>query len=89
LLRLSSFARPEIQLPTKSRESLDDFESQQRFAEIRLRACQRIGEISRDLEKVKPGGSGGGSKATSLSPSKTETLELARIGSTAAVKSVS
>src|SRR5882762_2106577 len=30
----------------------DDFESQQRFAEIRLRACQRIGEISRDLEKV-------------------------------------
>jgi hypothetical protein len=30
----------------------DDFESQQRFAEIRLRACQRIGEISRDLEKA-------------------------------------
>lgn len=31
----------------------DDFESQQRFAEIRLRACQKIGEISRDLEKAK------------------------------------
>jgi hypothetical protein len=30
----------------------DDRESQQRFSEIRLRACQRIGELSRDLEKV-------------------------------------
>lgn len=29
----------------------DDSESQRRFGEIRLRACQRIGEISRDMEK--------------------------------------
>jgi hypothetical protein len=33
----------------------DDAESQRRFAEIRLRACLRIGEISRELEKAKPG----------------------------------
>jgi hypothetical protein len=30
----------------------DDKESQRQFGEIRLRACVRIGEISRDLDKV-------------------------------------
>jgi hypothetical protein len=46
--RLGSVTLPRgIQAYAKIR---DDFESQQRFAEIRLRACQRIGEISRDLE---------------------------------------
>src|SRR5262249_37028119 len=30
----------------------DDVESQRQFAEIKLRACVKIGEISRDLEKA-------------------------------------
>jgi hypothetical protein len=70
----------------------------ERFAEIRLRACQQIGEISRDLETNKRA-------RTDLRDSddvqtKTEALsavgislrtaeryeELVRIGSTAAVK---
>jgi hypothetical protein len=32
----------------------DDADAQRQFAEIRLRACIRIGEISRDLEKAEP-----------------------------------
>jgi hypothetical protein len=57
----------------------DDAESQRRFAEIRLRACMRIGEISRDLEKAEHGGSGGGSKVRPNGLSKEETLERAGI----------
>ena len=30
----------------------DDIESQRKFAEIKLRVCVKIGEISRDLEKA-------------------------------------
>jgi hypothetical protein len=40
----------------------DDAEAQRQFAEIRLRACIRIGEISRDLPKGKPGPKRGSSK---------------------------
>jgi len=32
----------------------DNPEAERQFAEIRLRACVRIGEISRELEKAKP-----------------------------------
>jgi hypothetical protein len=60
----------------------NDFESQQRFAEIRLRACQRIGEISRDLEKLQ-------GAPTELLPndgkkSKAETLAEAGISTSTA-----
>jgi hypothetical protein len=33
----------------------DDVEAQRQFAEIRLRACMRIGQLSRELPKGKPG----------------------------------
>jgi hypothetical protein len=60
----------------------NDFESQQRFAEIRLRACQRIGKISRDLEKLQ-------GARTELLPtdgkkSKAETLAEAGISTSTA-----
>jgi hypothetical protein len=49
-----------------------------RFSEIKLRAALKIAELSRELEKAKPGGAGGGSKTTSMSRSKTQ--QLAEVG---------
>jgi hypothetical protein len=56
----------------------DDSESERRFAEIRLRAIRKIGEISRDLEKAEHGGSGGGSKIPPMGTSKEQ--QLAEVG---------
>jgi hypothetical protein len=65
----------------------DDFESQQRFAEIRLRACQRIGEISRDLEKGEKIGGAGKFKVPSDGKFKSETLAEAGISTSTAQRS--
>lgn len=54
----------------------DDAESQRKFAEINLRACIRIGELSRDLETAKPGPI---TSDRSDVISKTQTLENAGI----------
>ena len=62
----------------------DDAESQTRFAEIRLRACIRIGEISRDLEKAGHGGAGGGTKIPSTGISKEQQLAQAGISTSTA-----
>jgi hypothetical protein len=45
------FHQPGIRLSSTA-EVRNDWSRKQRFAEIRLRASQRIGEISRDLEKL-------------------------------------
>jgi hypothetical protein len=55
----------------------DDYESRQRFAEIRLRACQRIGELSRDLEKALPNKGHG---ADLPADGKTKETQLAEVG---------
>jgi hypothetical protein len=44
------------------------------LAEIHLRACVRIGELSRELERAEPGGAGGGSKIPPVGISKTQAL---------------
>jgi hypothetical protein len=55
----------------------DDKESQRAFAEVRLRACIRIGEISRDLEVSEQ--SKGGRHPKDRNPTKTEQLAEAGI----------
>jgi hypothetical protein len=47
------------------------------MSEIRLRAIAQIGKISRELEKAKPGGAGGGSSVTPGLQSKEEQLNAA------------
>jgi hypothetical protein len=62
----------------------DDADAQRQFAEIRLRACIRIGEISRELETAKHGGAGGGSKLPTMGTSKAEQLAEAGISTSTA-----
>jgi hypothetical protein len=61
----------------------DDKESQRKFGEIRLRACVRIGEISKELDKSK-----GGSNPQSTLPidgkSKEQQLKEAGISTSSA-----
>jgi hypothetical protein len=63
----------------------DDVESQRRFAEIRLRACMRIGEISRDMEKGHKIGRGEGEiQLPTDGKLKSELLEEAGISTSTA-----
>lgn len=55
----------------------DDAESQQRFAEIRVRACLKIGELSRELEVSEQ--AKGGRHDNGDAPTKTETLAKAGV----------
>jgi hypothetical protein len=57
----------------------DDAEAQRQFAEIRLRACMRIGEISRDLEPSKGGRPPKETNDTDVASFKQETLAQAGI----------
>ncbi|GEM_PF-3279658 len=56
-------------------------------AEIRLRAVIRIGELSRELEKGKHGGKGGGSKVPLMVLSKIQILKSAGISKSQAQRS--
>jgi hypothetical protein len=58
--------------------------SERKFAEIRLRAIRKIGELSRELDKAQPGGSGGSSKVSSSGSSKREQLREAGISKSTA-----
>jgi hypothetical protein len=62
----------------------DDTEMQVWVSEIHLRACQRIGQLSRELETATHGGAGGGSKSPPVGRSKTAALADAGISTSAA-----
>jgi hypothetical protein len=57
----------------------DDAESQRRFAEIRLRACVRIGELSRELETAQ------GLRPNGRTKSKEDTLQEAGLAKSTAL----
>lgn len=61
-----------------------DAEMEAWLAEIKLRAMRRIGELSAELDKAKPGGTGGGAKVPPLGRSKVDTLKAAGISKSAA-----
>jgi hypothetical protein len=67
------FAGPEIHLSLVSRIG-NEFESWQRIVEVRLRAWQKIGEISRDLEKEEKVGGPGKFKLPTDGKFKSEAL---------------
>jgi hypothetical protein len=60
----------------------DDAESQRKFAEIRLRACQRIGVLSAELETAEQ--AKGGRHPTDGKPTKTDQLATAGISTSTA-----
>jgi len=62
----------------------DDKESERKFAQIKLRACQRIGEISRDLEKAEKIGGPGKFKVPTDGKLKSEVLAEAGISTSTA-----
>lgn len=63
----------------------NDTEMEVWLSEIKLRADRRIGEISNDLEKAKPGGAGGGSELpTGGKIAKNEALKQAGISTSTA-----
>jgi hypothetical protein len=62
----------------------DDRDLEVWVREIHLRACVRIGELSRELERAEPGGSGGGSKFPSVGISKAQALADAGISTSTA-----
>lgn len=62
----------------------DDRELEVWVREIHLRACVRIGELSRELERAEPGGAGGGSKFPAVGISKAQALADAGISTSTA-----
>lgn len=62
----------------------DDRDLEVWVREIHLRACVRIGELSRELERAEPGGAGGGSKFPSVGISKSQALADAGISTSTA-----
>ena len=62
----------------------DDRDLEVWVREIHLRACVRIGELSRELERAEPGGAGGGSKFPSVGISKAQALADAGISTSTA-----
>src|ERR1700732_1039990 len=62
----------------------DDTESQRRFAEIRLRACQRIGQLSTELEKAEREGPRGQFRLPTDGKSKQAQLAEAGISTSTA-----
>jgi hypothetical protein len=62
----------------------DDRELEVWVREIHLRACVRIGELSRELERADHGGSGGGSKFPAVGISKAQALAEAGISTSTA-----
>jgi hypothetical protein len=62
----------------------DDRDLEVWVREIHLRACVRIGELSRELERAEPGGAGGGSKFPAVGISKAQALADAGISTSTA-----
>ncbi len=62
----------------------DDRDLEVWVREIHLRACVRIGELSRELERADHGGSGGGSKFPAVGISKAQALADAGISTSTA-----
>lgn len=62
----------------------DDRDLEVWVREIHLRACVRIGELSRELERAEPGGAGGGSKFPAVGTSKAQALADAGISTSTA-----
>ena len=62
----------------------DDRDLEVWVREIHLRACVRIGELSRELERAEPGGVGGGSKFPAVGISKAQALADAGISTSTA-----
>jgi hypothetical protein len=62
----------------------DDRDLEVWVREIHLRACVRIGELSRELERAEPGGAGGGSKFPAVGISKAQVLADAGISTSTA-----
>ncbi len=62
----------------------DDRDLEVWVREIHLRACVRIGELSRELERADHGGSGGGSKFPALGTSKAQALADAGLSTSTA-----
>ncbi|UPY35046.1 hypothetical protein [Sediminicoccus sp. KRV36] len=62
----------------------DDRDLEVWVREIHLRACVRIGELSRELERADHGGSGGGSKFPAVGTSKAQALADAGISTSTA-----
>ncbi len=62
----------------------DDRDLEVWVREIHLRACVRIGELSRELERAEPGGLGGGSKFPPVGISKAQALADAGISTSTA-----
>ena len=62
----------------------DDRDLEVWVREIHLRACVRIGELSRELERADHGGSGGGSKFPAVGTSKAQALADAGLSTSTA-----